>query len=107
MVALRPPIGRVLGVTVTAPPPISAVLAILPRANTGRRDEVLRSEFASGGAPGFAVSVGDTTGPGVASDPASQVEWSGFPDLRGPGWRSLPGFGLVRGNHRNTKVLGG
>ena len=75
MVAPRPPTGRVLGVTVMAPPFASAVLAILPRANTGKRREVIRSEFASGGAPGFAVSVGDTTSPGVASDPASQVEW--------------------------------
>jgi hypothetical protein len=54
-----------------APPPVSTVSASLLRADTGRRGEDTRSEFASEGAPGFAVSVGDTTGPGVAEDLAS------------------------------------
>jgi hypothetical protein len=73
----------------------------------GETWEDSRSEFASRGAPGFAVSVGDTTGSGVAKNPASQVEWSGFSDLRGPGRHPLPGFGLVRGDLRTPKVPGG
>jgi hypothetical protein len=70
MVVPRPPIGRALGATVVHPPLVSAVLAVC-RANTGRRGGPLRSEFASEGAPGFAMSVGDMTGPGVDEDLAS------------------------------------
>jgi hypothetical protein len=70
MVVPRPPIGRALGATIVHPPLVSAVLAVC-RANTGRRGGPLRSEFASEGAPGFAMSVGDMTGPGVDEDLAS------------------------------------
>jgi hypothetical protein len=70
-VASRPPNGRVFGVTVARPSPASTVSASLLRADTGKRGEGTRSEFASEGAPGFAVSVGDTTGPGVDEDLAS------------------------------------
>ena len=84
-VASRPPTGRVLVVTVMCPSPFLRLIGLLPEPMGGDGGRIVRSEFASGGAPGYAVSVGDTTQPGVASDPATQVEQPVVLTLRGTG----------------------
>jgi hypothetical protein len=76
-VASRPPTGRALRCHCRGPSPRFRCIGQFAASRYGvARGGPLWSEFASGGAPGSAVSVGETTVPGVASDPASQVEWS-------------------------------
>jgi hypothetical protein len=100
-VAPRPPTGRVLGVTLSRPSHASAVSAGLPRADTGRHGRTLGPNLPAGELLGPPCLWEDTTGPGVAKDPASWVEWSVLLILRGlgrhpfarlrPGSRGPPG----------------
>ena len=114
--------GRPLGepsVSLTRAPPLSPPHWPFAGANVGRRGKA-SVRICQRGAPGFAVSVGDTTGPGVDEDP--RVRWSGgfFESPRPrkapaarlrPGSRGPPdakGFGgLTRlpGGSRDSKSL--
>ena len=69
--------------------------------------EALRSEFASEGAPGFAMSVGDMTGPGVAEDLASQVEWPVFLIPAEPDGARCQASAWFAGTIRLPQVSGG
>jgi hypothetical protein len=89
--------GRPLGepsVSLTCAPPLSPPHWPFAGANGGRRGEDPSVRICQRGAPGFAVSVGDTTIPGVDEDP--RVRWSGrfsrFPRPRkAPAARLRPG----------------
>jgi hypothetical protein len=105
-VALRPPIGRVLGVTVVRPSPLFRPIGHLPEPMGGGGGRILRSEFASGELPGPPFPWGKRR-----SRESTKTRKSGgvvgFLDSRGPGRHPLPGFGLVRGDLRTPKVSGG
>ena len=73
-VALRPPIGRVLGVTVVCPLLNSTSLAVCRR-QCGEARGAIWSEFAAGSSRVRRFR-GGNDGPGSRQRPASQVEWS-------------------------------
>ena len=73
-VALRPPIGRVLGVTVVRPLLNSTALAVCRR-QCGEARGAIWSEFAAGSSRVRRFR-GGNDGPGSRQRPASQVEWS-------------------------------